>query len=148
MTLSKALEFRRFAQISVDGGQPLPRFVPGVNLQFHRVEELLSSRHSICASKLGKHLVADSKSSSIQCAMSCIVSHEISTALATRNFKKRYSRSIRILAKHGPKSRMLSNDVQLKQVLKQKRLKLLGHIIKGSLDEKLPSYEVLKMLRE
>ena len=57
--------------------------------------------HDGHSSYCSKHsFVVGSKSSSIQC-MLCIVSHEISTALPTRNVMKRYSRSIRILAKSG-----------------------------------------------
>lgn len=88
----------------------LARSVLSVNLQSHAAE-LLTSRHSICAPKLSKHPQPCCwfQSSSIRCALFCIVRHENFAALATRNFKKRSSRSMSMLAKHGPKSRMLSS---------------------------------------
>ena len=69
----------------------LARSVLSVNLQSHAVQNFLlpgtRSAHLSLAST--PNLAADSKSYSIQCALFCIVSHEILTALATRNFKKR-----------------------------------------------------------
>ena len=73
----------RSAQICVDGGQPLPIYlqslcpVPIVNFMRCRTSCFQG--------------VADSKSSSIQCTMLCIVSHEISTALPRRNVKRLFA---------------------------------------------------------
>ena len=81
--LFKAPEFGRSAQICVESGQPLQIYwqslcpVPIVNFMRCRTSCFQA--------------VADSKSSSIQCAMLCIVSHKISTALPTQNVKRLFA---------------------------------------------------------